>query len=39
VNAPPAPFVPEQHHFAPGYVLLLTGFNGTAEHANVQPAG
>ena len=26
VNAPPAPFVPEQYHFAPGYVLLLTGF-------------
>jgi FAD/FMN-containing dehydrogenase len=26
VSAPPAPFVPEQHHFAPGYVLLLTGF-------------
>ena len=35
VNAPPAPFVPEQHHFAPGYVLLLTGFNGTAEHAKL----
>jgi len=35
VNAPPAPFVPEQHHFAPGYVLLLTGFNGTAEHARL----
>ena len=26
VNAPPAPFVPQQHHFAPGYALLLTGF-------------
>jgi hypothetical protein len=35
VNAPPAPFVPEQHHFAPGYVLLLTGFNGTTEHARL----
>jgi hypothetical protein len=35
VNAPPAPFVPEQHHFAPGYVLLLTGFDGTPEHARL----
>jgi hypothetical protein len=35
VNAPPAPFVPEQHHFAPGYVLVLTGFNGTTEHARL----
>ena len=26
MNAPPAPFVPQQHHFAPGYALLLTGF-------------
>jgi FAD/FMN-containing dehydrogenase len=32
LNAPPAPFVPEQHHFAPGYALLLAGFNGTADH-------
>ena len=35
VNAPPAPFVPEQYHLAPGYVLVLTGFNGTAEHARL----
>ena len=35
VNAPPAPFVPEQHHFAPGYVLVLTGFGGTPEHAQL----
>ena len=34
INAPPAPFVPEQHHFAPGYVLLLTGF-GSARHADI----
>jgi FAD/FMN-containing dehydrogenase len=33
INAPPAPFVPEQHHFAPGYVLLLTGF-GSPGKAN-----
>jgi FAD/FMN-containing dehydrogenase len=26
VNAPPAPFVPQEHHLAPGYALLLTGF-------------
>jgi len=32
LNAPPAPFVPEQYHFAPGYALLVTGFNGTPEH-------
>jgi FAD/FMN-containing dehydrogenase len=35
INAPPAPFVPHQHHFAPGYVLLLVGFNGTPEHARL----
>jgi FAD/FMN-containing dehydrogenase len=34
LNAPPAPFVPEQHHFAPGYALLLTGF-GSADHAEI----
>ena len=33
LNAPPAPFVPEQHHFQPGYALLLTGFDGTPHHA------
>ncbi|HEX6521574.1 MAG TPA: FAD-binding oxidoreductase [Streptosporangiaceae bacterium] len=35
VNAPPAPFVPAQYHGAPGYVLLLTGFNATPEHARI----
>jgi FAD/FMN-containing dehydrogenase len=35
LNAPPAPFVPEQHHFAPGYALLLVGFNQTPEHARL----
>jgi FAD/FMN-containing dehydrogenase len=35
VNAPPAPFVPEQHHFEPGYVLLLTGFGTAQEHAEI----
>lgn len=33
LNAPPAPFVPEQHHFQPGYALLLTGFDDGPEHA------
>lgn len=32
LNAPPAPFVPEQHHFRPGYVILLTGFGADDEH-------
>ena len=26
LNAPPAPFVPEEHHFAPGIALILVGF-------------
>ena len=34
INAPPAPFVPTQHHFAPGYALLLVGFD-SAEHARI----
>jgi FAD/FMN-containing dehydrogenase len=39
LNAPPAPFVPEQHHHRPGYGLLVGGFGSsdrdTAEHADV----
>jgi FAD/FMN-containing dehydrogenase len=35
VNAPPAPFVPQEHHFAPGYALLLTGFGSGPEHAEL----
>ena len=35
LNAPPAPFVPEQHHFAPGYGLVLTGFGSAPEHAQL----
>ena len=35
MNAPPAPFVPPEHHFAPGYVLLLTGFGSAPEHAQL----
>jgi FAD/FMN-containing dehydrogenase len=32
VNAPAAPFVPEQHHLQPGYALLVTGFGSAQEH-------
>jgi FAD/FMN-containing dehydrogenase len=35
LNAPPAPFVPEQHHWQPGYALLLTGFDDSEGHAAV----
>jgi hypothetical protein len=35
LNAPPAPFVPPEHHFAPGYALLLTGFGSGPEHAQL----
>jgi FAD/FMN-containing dehydrogenase len=35
LNAPPAPFVPPEHYFAPGYALLLTGFDDTPEHARL----
>jgi FAD/FMN-containing dehydrogenase len=35
LNAPPAPFVPEQHHFAPGYALFVVGFATPEEHAQV----
>ena len=33
LNAPPAPFVPEQHHFAPGYGLAVVGWDSPEEHA------
>ncbi|MEQ0564591.1 FAD-binding oxidoreductase [Amycolatopsis sp. NEAU-NG30] len=33
LNAPPAPFVPEEHHFRPGYALLIAGFEGAEHHA------
>lgn len=35
LNAPPAPFVPEEHHFKPGYALVVTGFGATEAHAEV----
>jgi FAD/FMN-containing dehydrogenase len=33
LNAPPAPFVPEQYHFAPGVALLIAGFDSAQDHA------
>jgi FAD/FMN-containing dehydrogenase len=35
MNAPPAPFVPQEHHFAPGHALILAGFGTPEEHAAV----
>ena len=33
LNAPPAPFVPEQFQLQPGYVLVLVGFGPPEQHA------
>ena len=33
LNAPPAPFVPEEFHFAPGYGLAVVGWGSPEEHA------
>jgi FAD/FMN-containing dehydrogenase len=33
LNAPPAPFVPEQHHMAPGYAIIVVGLASPEEHA------
>lgn len=35
LNAPPAPFVPAEHHGRLGYALLLTGFGDPTEHEQV----
>ncbi len=35
LHAPPEPFVPEEHQLRPGYAMLLTGFDGTPEHARL----
>ncbi|MDQ3947394.1 MAG: FAD-binding oxidoreductase [Actinomycetota bacterium] len=32
LSAPPAPFVPEEHHFAPGYALMVAGFGSAEAH-------
>jgi len=38
LNAPPAPFVPEQYQGAPGYAVLLVGHGRTEDHAQVVAA-
>jgi FAD/FMN-containing dehydrogenase len=35
LNAPPAPFVPQQHQLQPGYAVLIAGFHGEQEHRAV----
>lgn len=35
LNAPPAPFVPQQHQLQPGYALIFVGLGAAEEHANV----
>ncbi len=35
LNAPPAPFVPEQHQLQPGYAMVIVGFGSAEEHAAV----
>jgi len=35
INAPPEPFVPQDHWFRPGYALLVTGFGTPEEHSAV----
>ncbi|HUR74973.1 MAG TPA: FAD-binding oxidoreductase [Sporichthya sp.] len=33
LNAPPLPFVPPEHHFAPGVLFVLVGFGSPEAHA------
>jgi FAD/FMN-containing dehydrogenase len=35
LSAPPAPFVPEEHHFRTGFALVVVGFEDAEEHARV----
>jgi FAD/FMN-containing dehydrogenase len=35
LTAPPAPFVPRQHHGTPGYALVVLGFDSAQEHARL----
>jgi hypothetical protein len=38
LNAPPAPFVPEEHRFRPGYALVIVSFGTAEEHVEaVEP--
>ena len=38
LNAPPAPFVPEQHQLQPGYVAIVVGTGAPEHHADVVAA-
>jgi FAD/FMN-containing dehydrogenase len=38
MNAPPACFVPDEHHLTPGYALLVTGFGSAEEFAVIAGA-
>jgi len=35
LSAPPAPFVPSEYHFRPGFALVVVGFGSAEEHARV----
>lgn len=35
INAPPAPFVPEEHQFKPGFALIVVGFGSPEQHQEV----
>jgi hypothetical protein len=35
MNAPPAPFVPEEYHHQPGYALVVVGFGAPEVHEGV----
>jgi hypothetical protein len=35
LNAPPAPFVPDEHRLQPGYGMIVVGFGSPEEHADV----
>ena len=38
LNAPPAPFVPEQHQLQPGFAAIVVGFGSAESHAEVLDA-
>ena len=35
LNAPPAGFVPDEHHFKPGYALVVAGFGSPDDHTDL----
>jgi FAD/FMN-containing dehydrogenase len=35
LSAPPAPFVPSEYHFRPGFALIVVGFGTAEEHENL----